>query len=216
MGRLRGVPTTIRRIADSCVTVTTDEGTTLFDPGFTAFDDDDVDLDGIGDVQRVLITHEHGDHVKPEFVRWLVDRGDDVAVHGNEAVAALLAPHGIEVDVALPAGTSGEDVLHEVIPTGAAPPNRAWTVDGVLTHPGDSYQPNATAPVLALPLLVPWGSTTASVAFARRLRPAQVVPIHDWYTSPAGRAWAAQLVRKVLAEDGIEVVPLGWGDAYTL
>lgn len=206
---------TIRRIADSCVTVTTGAGTTLFDPGFTAFDDDGVDLGGIGDVQRVLITHEHGDHVKPEFVRWLVDRGDDVAVFGNPAVASLLAEHDIEVDTGLPDGTSAEDVLHEVIPTGAAPPNRSWTVDGLFTHPGDSYQPTTTAPVLALPLLVPWGSTTASVGFARRLRPAQVVPIHDWYTSPAGRGWAADLVRKVLAGDGIEVVPLGWGESYS-
>ena len=30
--------TTITRIADSCLTVTTDEGTTLFDPGFFAYD----------------------------------------------------------------------------------------------------------------------------------------------------------------------------------
>ncbi len=206
---------TVHRLADSCLLVTTDTGSTLLDPGFATFDSGEVDLDGIGDVQRVLVTHEHADHVKPEFVRWLVDRGDDVAVHANQAVADLLAPHDIAVQVAPPPGTGAEDVLHEVVPTGAAPPNRAWTVDGVLTHPGDSYQPTTTAPVLALPLIVPWGSTTASVEFARRLRPRQVVPIHDWYTSPSGRAWVADLARRVLAGDGIELVPLGWGDSYS-
>ncbi len=206
---------TVRRLADSCLLVTTDAGTTLFDPGFLAYDSEEVDLDGIGDVQRVLITHEHGDHVKPEFVRWLVDRGADVAVHANQAVADLLAPHDLAVDTGVPDGTSSEDVRHEVIPTGAAPPNRAWTIDGVLTHPGDSYEPTATAPVLALPLLVPWGSMTASVAFARRLAPVHAVPIHDWYTSPSGRAWAANLAKTVLADDGIELVPLGWGDSFS-
>ncbi len=206
---------TVRRLADSCLLVTTDAGTTLFDPGFSTFDSGAIDLDQIGDVQRVLITHEHADHVKPEFVRWLVDRGEDVAVHANQAVAGLLAPHGVEVQVSPPAGTSAEDVRHEVIPTGAAPPNRAWTIDGVLTHPGDSYQPTTTAPVLALPLIVPWGSTTRSVEFARRLAPRQVVPIHDWYTSPEGRAWVAGLAKRVLAGDGIEVVPLDWGESYS-
>ena len=60
------------------------------------------------------------------------------------------------------------------------------------------------------------GSTTKSVAFARRLGPDQVVPIHDFYLSASGREWITGLVRRVLADDGIEVVPLDWGDAYTV
>jgi len=207
---------TITRLTDSCLLVTTEEGTTLFDPGFFTFDTDHVDLEEIGDVQRVLITHEHGDHVKPEFVRWLVDRGDDVRVHANRAVADLLAPHDIEVLIEDPAGVSHEDVVHETIPTGAAPPNRSYTIDGVLTHPGDSYQPTTCGPVLALPLLIPWGSTTASVAFARRLGPKQVVPIHDFYTSSDGRRWITGLVKSVLENDGIELVPLDWGESYSV
>ena len=54
------------------------------------------------------------------------------------------------------AGVSFEDVTHGMTPWGSAPPNRAFTIDGVLTHPGDSYEVTATAPVLALPLLVLW------------------------------------------------------------
>lgn len=207
---------TIRRLSDSCLTVTTDAGTDLFDPGFHTFDTGVVDLDSIGEVQRVLITHEHGDHVKPEFVRWLVDRGGDVQVYSNRAVADLLARHDIECSTDDPAGISIEDVVHEKIPTGAQPPNRAFTVDGVLTHPGDSYQPSSTAPVLALPLLIPWGSATKSVEFARRLAPQQVVPIHDFYLNEMGRTWIAGLAKSVLADDGIEVVPLAWGESYTV
>ena len=89
--------TTIRRLTNSCLVVTTDDGATLFDPGFWTFGSGDVDLESIGDIQRILITHEHGDHVKPEFVRWLIDRGEDVAVHSNQAVFDLLEPHEIEV-----------------------------------------------------------------------------------------------------------------------
>ena len=208
--------TTIRRLTDSCLLVTSDAGTTMLDPGFWTFDSGAVDLDSIGDVQRILITHEHIDHVKPEFVRWVLDRGCDVEVFGNAAVAELLEPHDVQVHVHDAPGTSSEDVIHELTPMGTAPPNRAWTIDGVLTHPGDSYQPSVTAPVLALPILVLWGSTTRSVEFARRLAPRQVVPIHDFYTSREGRSLLAGITARALAADGIEVVPLDWGDSYTV
>ncbi len=207
--------TTIRRLTDSCVLVTTDDAVTMFDPGFHTFDAGEVDLETIGDVTRILITHAHPDHLKPDFVRWVIDRGSDVTVHANPAVTEALEPHGIEVVADLPAGTSAEDVSHEVIPTGAAPPNRSWTLEGHFTHPGDSYEPTVSAPVLALPLMAPWGSTTASVAFARRLSPAYVVPVHDFYLSASGRSWVATLAKNVLAGDGIELVPLDWGESFT-
>jgi L-ascorbate metabolism protein UlaG (beta-lactamase superfamily) len=207
---------TIRRLADSCLLVSDHRGTSLFDPGFFAFESEQVDLETIGDIQRILITHEHADHVNPAFVRWLIDRGNDVQVYANDAVAALLEPHEIEVASSDPDGVSSEDVLHEMIPTGASPPNRSFTIEGLLTHPGDSYQPTRAAPVLALPLLAPWGSATASVEFARRLRPRQVIPVHDFYLSSDGRRWITGLVKSVLAGDGIELVALDWGDGYTI
>ena len=208
--------TTIRRLTDSCLVVASDDGTTLFDPGALTFDSGEIDLQSIGDIQRVLITHEHGDHVKPEFVRWLLDRGQDVKVFSNQAVADLLASHEVEVETATPAGLSSEDVLHEITPMGTTPPNRSFTVDGVLTHPGDSYQPTTTAPVLALPLLVPWGSMFESIEFARKLAPQQAVPIHDFYLSESGRKWVTGMAKTLLAESGIELVPLEWGESYTL
>jgi L-ascorbate metabolism protein UlaG (beta-lactamase superfamily) len=215
-GARLGAVTTIRRLTDSCLLVTDDRGTTIIDPGFFTFQHDGTDLATIGDVQRVLITHEHRDHVSPEFVRWLIDRGDDVRVHANDRVAQLLAGHDIDVSTEDPEGVTSEDVLHEVVPTGDAPPNRSWSLGGTITHPGDSYQPTTSEQVLALSLISPWGSATESVAFARRLTPRQVVPIHDFYTSASGREWLVGLIKGVLAGVGIDLVPLDWGDGYTL
>ena len=181
--------TTIKRITDSCLIVTTDDGATMFDPGFHAIESGAVDLDNIGDIQRILITHEHGDHVSPEFVRFVLDRNADITVHGNQNVADMLREHNIDVVIENPPGTSSEDVLHETTPMGTAPPNRSWTIDGVLTHPGDSYQPTQSAPVLALALLTPWGSTTRSLQLARDLAPRQAVPVHEFYLSDVGRNW---------------------------
>lgn len=208
--------TKIRRITDSCVHVVTDDDATLFDPGFHTFLGGEIDLDSIGDVTRVLITHEHGDHVHPDFVRWLIERAPDVVVHSNQAVAEILDGHGIEVSVEAPSGVTVEDVLHEKLPTGAQPPNRAFTIDGVITHPGDSRQPTSTAPLLALPLLVPWDSATGAVEFARRVKPDRVLPIHDFYLSKSGREWIRGLIKNVLAGDDIELIDVDWGAEFTL
>lgn len=207
---------TIQRLTDSCLLVTTDSDATLFDPGFHTFQSGVIDLGSIGDVSRVLITHEHGDHVDAEFVRWLVDRKADLAIYSNEDVVALLERKGIEASADMPTGVSCEDVLHEMVPTGATPPNRAFTIEGLFTHPGDSRQPTTTAPILALPLMAPWGSVTGGVEFARRLAPARVVAIHDFYLAESGRSWVRTMAKNVLATDGIELVDLDWGDSFTV
>ncbi len=208
--------TTIRRLTHSCVIVTGDAHATLIDPDYFTYTSGVIDLNSIGDITRVLITHEHGDHVHPEFVAWLKDRRADLAVFSNEAVQSMLSKSDIDVSIGIPEGTSVQDVLHERIPNGAMPPNRAWTVGGVFTHPGDSYGLTACAPVLSLSLIAPWGSSTASVDFAKRLAPRQVIPAHDFYLSEQGRSFLSNLVAGPLKEADIELVPLGWGDTYTV
>lgn len=208
--------TTIKRLTDSCLVVATGDGTTLFDPGFHTFESEAIDLNEIGDIQRVLVTHEHGDHVSAKFLQWVLDRGEDVTVYGNEAVASVLADHNIAVATDIPPGTSAEDVIHETTPMGTAPPNRSWTIDDVITHPGDSYGPTRTAPVLALGLLTPWGSTTKTLQFARTLAPQQAIPVHDFYLSDSGRTWINTVAKNVLAKADIEVVTLDWGESFTL
>lgn len=208
--------TTIKRLTDSCLLVTTGTGTTLLDPGFHTFTSKLIDLGSIGDVQRIMVTHEHGDHVNPDFVKWLLDRGEDVTVFGNSAVADVLAKHDIPVDTSVPPDTAAEDVLHETTPMGTTPPNRAWTIADTLTHPGDSYGPTKSAPVLALGLLTPWGTTTQSLEFARNLAPQQAVPVHDFYLSEQGREWIYTVAKNVLAKSGIEVVTVGWDESFTV
>lgn len=208
--------TEIRRLTDSCLLVTTDQDATLFDPGFHTFLEGEVELDSIGDVTRICVTHEHGDHVNPDFVKWLIDRKSDLVVYSNQAVADLLGGHDIEVSTDVPPGTGVEDVVHEKLPNGAQPPNRSWTIDGVITHPGDSHQPTTTAPILALPLIAPWGSATAAVEFAARLGPDQVFMIHDFYLSASGRTRIRQLVGGALEAAGIELLDLEWDQSLTV
>lgn len=206
----------IRRLTDSCVLVTTDDDATLFDPGFHSFLEGEVDLDSIGDVTRVLVTHEHADHVNPDFIKWLIDRRKDLTVYSNQAVADLLQEHDIAVSTEAPEQVGVEDVLHEKLPNGAQPPNRSFTIEGVLTHPGDSHQPTKTAPILALPMIAPWGSLTAAVEFARRLGPEQAFMIHDFYMSESGRSRIRGMAKGALAAHDIELLEIDWGESLTV
>lgn len=206
---------TIQRLTDSCVLVTADDHATLVDPGFHTFGHYDA-LDSIGDVTRVLVTHEHRDHVNPDFLAWLIDRRSDLVVYANDAVASLLSHSDIDVVTEPPDGVTTEDVLHGRLPTGAQPPNRSFTIDGLFTHPGDSREPTSSGPILALPLLVPWSSATEAVEFAERLRPEQVIPIHDFYLNEMGRSWIRGFIGGIVAELGIEMVELDWGEGFTV
>lgn len=208
--------TTIRRLTDSTLVVRSDDHATLFDPGFHTFSSGEIDLGSIGDIDQVLITHEHRDHVNADFVKWLVDRRSDLAVVANQAVVDILAKAGVTATTTVPEGVSFEDVLHARLPNGMTPPNRAYTVDGVFTHPGDSYEPAHTASVLALPLMVAWGSMEAAIGFARRVRPERVIPIHDFYMTSPGRKWMVDIATPVLEAEGIEVIPLDWGESFTV
>jgi L-ascorbate metabolism protein UlaG (beta-lactamase superfamily) len=69
---------------------------------------------------------------------------------------------------------------------------------------------------MALGLMTPWGSTRDSVEFARRLRPARVIPVHDFYMSDTGRRWLGGFVKTVLEKDGIKLIALDWGESATL
>jgi L-ascorbate metabolism protein UlaG (beta-lactamase superfamily) len=187
---------------------------TLVDPGHHTFDERPIDLESIGDISAVVVTHAHQDHVDPGFVRWLKDRYPELTVHANQQVAELLAPIGIEVLDTNPQGITSEDLDHEITPLGSGPPNRAFTVGDALTHSGDSYRLSRSAPVLTMSLMAPWGSTTQSVEYIRRLRPSFVVPVHDSYLSESGQRSIWGIVSRALKEDGIELLEVGWGESF--
>jgi len=206
---------TIRRLTHSCLLVTGDEGAVLIDPDVFTWSSGVVDLDSIGSVERVLITHEHADHMHPDFIKWVRDRGSDVTIHGNARVQELLAAEDIVVTTDNPPGVASEDMLHGTLPNGQQPPNRAFTYAGV-THTGDSFDLTTCGDVLFLPLMVPWGATRTGVELAERLSPKQVIPAHDFYLSDGGREFIYDFAGGAIAAGGIEFIPLGYGESYTI
>ena len=61
-------------------------------------------------------------------------------------------------------------------------------------------------PVLALPIVAPWGSTRRAVELALELKPQYVLPVHDWFLSPEAREWTYEVITQALAEAGIILI----------
>ena len=185
----------ITHLGHACVLVEAADTRVLIDPG--AFSDlwhETADLDA------VLITHQHADHVDPEHAPALIEANAQAAVYtADDVERSLLLPRAESVtpgqrvtvgNVEIEAVGGNHAIIHDDIP-------RIHNIGFVLRaadepvffHPGDALD---TAPagvdVLALPVMGPWAAMKEHVEFVRALDvPTYSIPVHDELLSDRGR-----------------------------
>ena len=196
---------TITKLVHACLLVEVGGKRILLDPGGWSWQDERFDPSMVEGVDRILITHEHADHVSLEFVRAALERSNDAEVETTPALQAILLEQGIE---AVTQGTPQFVSPHERIPIGPGPQNTGFHVENVLSHPGDSHSFNETMPILAMPFAAPWGSLTSGADRARLVKPKYAIPIHDWFLSEGGKTFMYRLAEMALSADGIKLVQI--------
>lgn len=200
----------ITKYVHSCVLVETEQRVALFDPGSYSWDSGKFDVDTIDRIDRIVITHEHPDHCHPPFLQAVLKRFPQAHIVCNSSVQQVLESAGISAMFRgnQTACTRPFEAPHEKLPmlSVESPQNTGYHFVERFTHPGDSHHFTETKPVLALPVTAPWGSTTAAIELAVRLKPQYVLPIHDWHYREEARLRLYELIEKPLADEEIQLL----------
>ena len=205
----------ITKYIHSCLVVEDQKKTAVIDPG--QFTYDAQVFPSLSNLDYILITHEHADHLSVPFIKDLLARFPKAEIFSNAGVAAVLAKDRIDVKTTENGYFSFADAPHEkIFPGWPLPENSVFTLFGRLTHPGDSLHFAQTTDILALPVQAPWGSMVTCAEKAAELKPKYVIPIHDWHWHDQARVWSYQMLTKYFETQGIRFISAELGKPIEL
>lgn len=177
----------ITRFGHAAVLVEAADTRLLIDPGVFS-PDETFELD---DLDGVVVTHQHPDHVDPERIGALLDRNEGATLLCDPDTADVLDDsrwtthtHDDQTSIGsltvLGVGAQHAEILDRLPRIANTGVLVSAEGEPALFHPGDSYElAPAGVDVLALPLSAPWAKISETVDFVGRVSPATVFPIHD-------------------------------------
>lgn len=207
----------ITKFGQCCLLIETDGKRILTDPGKFS-----VAQNKLKNIDIILITHEHTDHLHSDSLVEIEKNNPDVKVVTNGSVGNIL--NNLNIGFQILEGRKAEEVKGifieafdgkhaEIFEDYGQVQNTGYLISNKLFYPGDAYtEPNIEVEVLALPVAGPWCRSVDAISYAIRVKPKKAFPVHDRLLNEDGVALTFGLFESQLATKDIEFVCLGNGE----
>ena len=204
----------ITKLGHCCLLIEIQGKRFLTDPGnYTTAQNEVKDLD------YVVISHEHTDHLHIDSVKTIIKNNPRVKIISNGSVGKILEKesipyiqlaHGQKQEFG-GVGIAGHGFEHEnIYKEYGLVENTGYLFDNKLFYPGDAfYNPGVPVDLLAFPVGAPWSKVSQSVNYVLDVKPRIAFPVHDGNLIRHGLT--TNLPKEMFTKAGIQYVSLELG-----
>ena len=174
----------ITKFGQSCLLIVENDVRIIMDPGSFSTAQNDLK-----DIDLVLITHDHGDHLDMGSVKKIMANNPQAEIITNSAVQVILEKEGIKSEVLVHGATvtkkgitlEGVGEKHAIlINSMPQSDNVGFIINKRLFYPGDALTlPGKEIEILALPAAAPWAKLSEIVDYTLAIKPKIAFPVHD-------------------------------------
>ena len=178
----------------------------LFDPGsFT------IANDALHDIDILLITHSHGDHLNQTNIQYIIDQSQDVLIITNSQVAELLK--NLVANIKIVEGSNKVDIdgiiitahdhaHEEIYKEFGQVQNTGYYIDNIFFHPGDAFtKPNRKVAAIATIISAPFMRIKSAIDYINDNPSAIHLGVHDAVNTFQTVGWLKNIVEKNINPD---------------
>lgn len=207
----------ITKLGHCCLLIEYKNKRILTDPGSYS-----VSQNEIFDLDLILITHEHPDHLHVESLETILKNNPLAKIITNTSVGKILSEKNIDFDILEDQqstsfesiilegfGTEHEEIYQEL----GKVENTGYFIDNKLFYPGDAFtNPMKPVDILALPIVAPWTTFKTAMEYVLEIKPNIAFPVHDGMIIEGRSGPIYRLPPQILESHNIKFIPLQNGE----
>ena len=181
----------ISRYLHSCLVFEQDGYKLLFDPGKFSFAEDRVTPEMFADVNGIVITHIHPDHLDLSNLKKIAELSK-APIYTNTQVGDAIVKEGLGYNLMEdgvfelgPFKLKAFPIQHEPLLDNPIPQMTGFIINDNILHPVDSMDTSLTEhpdiELLIMVTMAPFANELRIAGFADKVKPKQILPVHDGY-----------------------------------